>query len=119
MSIELIDPNIYLNGNDKHEMFDLTTPSSTTGEDSAATGLSGLTVHYSLAKDGAAIHADLTASLTEYSETPGRYWTTMTGSAIATRLADYAGRRIFAVVKNGGVNVQGNGDRFVVASRPI
>lgn len=117
MSTESIDPNIYLDGNDKHEAFDLTTPAALTGEDSAATGLTGLTVHYSATKGGATIHADLTAALTEYASTAGRYYATEEGSAITAQLSALAGQRVFAVIKDSGGNVKCSFDRFVVAVR--
>lgn len=112
-----VDPNIYLDGNDKHEAFDLTTPSTTTGEPVAATGLTGLTVHYSLTRSGATIHADVSKSLAEYASTPGRYHATQTGASITARLGSLGGERIYAVIKNGAGTVQANFERFVAAVR--
>lgn len=111
------DEYIYLDGNDKIEQFDLTTPDSTTGEDTPATGLSSLTVHYSATKSGATIHASLTKTLAERSEVPGRYYATEEGSDITAQLTAYANQRIFAVVKDSGGNVLKSFPRFVKPNR--
>lgn len=111
------DPYIYLDGNDKEEIFDLTRPNTSTGEDEAAAGLTGLTVHYSLTKAGAAIHADVTETLAEYASTAGRYHATMEGDSITARLSALENPRIQAVVKDSGGNVKCSFDRFVVAAR--
>ena len=114
---ETADTNIYLDGNDKHEAFDITKPDDDTGEDVVADGLTTLSVHYAAARGGAAIHADLTESLTEYAGTAGRYHATMEGSAITAQLAGYAGQRIFAVLTDSAGNVKGSVERFVQANR--
>jgi hypothetical protein len=116
-STESVDPNIYLDGNDKVERFALTTPDSDTGDDEAATGLTGLTVHYSLTRGGAAVHASLTKSLTEYSGTLGTYHATMDGADITTRLANKGGTRIFAVLADSAGHVKGSFDRYVKDNR--
>jgi hypothetical protein len=114
---DVTDHFLYLDGNDKVEQFALTTPNALTGEDEAATGLTGLTIHYTLTQGGSAIHADVTKTLAEYADTLGTYHATMPGVSITTYLANKGGTRVFAVLKDSSGTVKRSFDRYVKDNR--
>lgn len=111
------DEFVYLDGNDKIEQFDLTTPGENDGEPIPATGLTGLTVHYAATKGGGEIDSTLRKDLVERTEMPGRYYATMEGSDITDKLSGHANQRVFAVLKDSSGDVKKSFDRFVKSDR--
>jgi len=108
-------PFIYLDNDHLIEQ-DLTRPATTTGEDEAATGLSGLTGRLSATDGGATIHASLSVSLSERSATAGRYYGVLQGADLRTQLLTYVGSWVWEVVGD-GTNVLTSARRRVLATR--
>lgn len=84
--------------NDYYVQYDVTAPSSTTGERGAATGLI-LNIRLALSDGGAAIHSSLNKSASELSGAPGSYACVFEGSDIDTYLAGL--HRVHVVVETG------------------
>ena len=96
---------IYLDGNDDMARVALTRVNTTTGEDEAATGLTGLTFRVAATENGSAINAALSVAAAEIGTT-GEYYAVLQGSDLTTYLATYAGKDVYQVFGDGlNVNV--------------
>jgi hypothetical protein len=104
-------------GNDWEPEVALTKKNSS-GAWVAATGLTDVTMHISLTYGGAAIHADLTKTMTERADTEGLYYAVIEGGDITTHLAPLAPLVVYRVIANGG-DIKGSKALSVVAVRPL
>jgi len=96
---------IYLD-NDFEVQYTITRRATTTGAIQAAAGLTGLTCHIAATPQGATIHADLSVAATERSATAGTYFAMFQGDELATRLAAYTNRTVYAVLTNSADDVE-------------
>lgn len=81
------DSNVLYLDNDKVIQKDIETPSATTGDFVAATGLAGIKVSISLTKGGAFLAGLTDIAMDEKSAMPGRYAAVLDGTVLRTALA--------------------------------
>jgi hypothetical protein len=80
---------------------------------------SGFTVSLSASDGGATIHANLTAALTERSETPGTYYAQISGANITTHLTASLGSTVYEVITDSAGDVKRSQPlRVVSVARP-
>lgn len=80
---------------------DLEQPASTTGVWAAAAGLSGISFRIAATKTGVAI-GSLTASATERSAEPGRYYAVFDKATLTSDLAAYVRQQVFLITSKTG-----------------
>lgn len=87
---------------DHAAIVDIETPSATTGEPSAAAGLSGVSCYLAATRTGAAIHDSLSRPAAELAGMPGRYRADHDLADLATHLQPYVGRTVWEVWARAG-----------------
>jgi hypothetical protein len=105
-------------GNDFEVEVAITRRNASTGASEAADGLEDLEAWLSLTHGGAAIHADLTKTLTERASTPGLYYAVIEGSEITTHLAPLGPLVVYRVIADDG-NIKLSTKLTVALVRPL
>ncbi len=92
--------SIFLDNDWEYEV-NITRKNTASGAVEAAATLANITGRISLTPTGDTIHAALTKTLAERSDTPGEYFAIVEGDDLRSHLAAYVGQSVYEIIGDG------------------